>query len=81
MNFDSLQLAVLEELGLIDYRLRDATALDSGLLEQLARAAGVPAERFLALPDLTAQAARMGRDPQARRALWLQLRALRKTPA
>lgn len=81
MNFDPLQRAVLDELGLIAFRravVGPGAHLPAELLEQLARAAGVSADRLQEHPQLLAQATRMGRDPRARRALWAQLRALRK---
>lgn len=81
MNFDPLQRTVLAELGLVAYRRIVAGAavdLPSGLLAQLAQAAGLSVEDLQAHPQLLAQAARMGRDPRPRRAVWVQLRALRK---
>ena len=81
MNLDPLQRVVLAELGLVAYRravVGPAAGLPQELLGQLARAAGLSADRLLEHPQLLAQATRMGRDPRARRALWTQLRALRK---
>ncbi len=90
MNLDPLQRAFLAELGVVAYRLRghgaatdaqDAPATDApaaALLARLARAAAVPEQRLLEHPRILADAARMGADPRARRALWRQLRALRR---
>ena len=47
---------------------------------RLARAAGVPEAHLLEQPRLLAQAAKMGDDPRAKRALWPLLRALRRDP-
>lgn len=83
MNHDPLRRVVLAELGLIAYRrvvAGPAAELPSGLLAQLAQAAGLPVERLQEHPQLLAQAARMGRDPRTRRAVWAQLRALRRAP-
>lgn len=84
MNFDPLQRAVLGELGLVTYRHvgGESGAVDIApeLLARLARAAGVSEAHLLEQPRLLAQAAKMGDDPRAKRALWPLLRVLRRDP-
>lgn len=84
MNLDAFQRAVLAELGVIAYRHAgagpEAVQVAPELLARLARAAGVDEACLLEQPQLLAQAARMGDDPRAKRALWPLLRALRREP-
>lgn len=82
MNLDRFQRAVLAELGLDVFRPLAGVAvpgqIDSALLARLARAAGIPEECLLERPQLLVQAQAMGVDPRARRALWAELRSLRR---
>lgn len=85
MSWDALQHEVLDALGYTVWRRADpgADVPDDPLLHALLRAAGRDADS----PDAAALCrswpppARL-RDPAAKRALWPQLRALRRrTPA
>ena len=71
LHFDPLQREVLEALGHVVYAVHVPEA--PPLLQACARAANVPVARLPALPALAEM-----RTPAAKRALWPQLRALRK---
>ena len=79
--WDGFQREVLTALGHVVYRPAGApptsrhVAADGGappLLQALARAAGVPADRLVDLPPLAQL-----RNAAAKRALWPRLRAMR----
>ena len=70
MAWDPFQREVLEAMGHVLWSVHDTTP---PLLRALSRAANVPVSRLPALPSLDQLA-----TPAAKRALWPQLRALRK---
>lgn len=83
MNWDPLQREVLDALGLVLYRAQSAAAAglpDDPMIDALLLASGRNREAADA-PQLARAwpaAAALRGDPRAKRALWPQLRALRK---
>lgn len=79
MSWDAFQRAALQELGLRPYAVvasgveAELAALTPGLRVALARAGGCEIERLATLRRIGP----VQDSPQARRALWPQLRALR----
>lgn len=79
MSWDAFQRAALQELGLRPYALAasgveaELAALSPGLRDALARAGGCDVARLATLRRIGP----VQDSPQARRALWPQLRGLR----
>lgn len=84
MSWDAFQRTALAELGHVLYRLPAVAAeplptdIDAGMLARLAKAAGVSPELLLVQPGIVAGVSSLRGNGPAKRALWPQLRALRR---
>lgn len=84
MSWDAFQRTALAELGHVLYRLPAVAAeplpvtADAEMLARLAKAAGVPPEVLQVQPGIAAGVSLLRGNGAAKRALWPQLRALRR---
>lgn len=87
MSWDAFQRTALAELGHVLYRLPGVAApaaeplpmdVDAKMLARLAKAAGVSPEVLQVQPGIAAGVSSLRGDSAAKRALWPQLRALRR---